>query len=197
MTATEPVVDDDLIDVPGRGRTAWIVLGAIAVVLVVGVLFAVRLSAGEPPSGTAVLGKAAPALALKTLDGRTITNADLTGRTVMVNFWNTWCIPCEQEAPALAAFASQKQGEAGVVLLAVVRADTEDAVRRHPDRAPKGWTVVLDPGQQAALGFGTKGQPETYAIAPSGVVTSSKYGPASVGELQAMFSAANRAAAPR
>ncbi|MFZ4584346.1 MAG: TlpA family protein disulfide reductase [Acidimicrobiia bacterium] len=191
MTATDAANEfDPLLAPPRRNPARGVVFATIVVVLVVGVVFAIRLSAGEPPSGLAVLGKPTPTVNFTTLDGRTITNADLAGRTVMVNFWNTWCIPCETEAPALAAFAQQHANQNGVVLLAVVRADSEDAVRANVARAPKGWTVVFDRDQQAALGFGTRGQPETYAIAPAGTVVSSKYGPASVGELDSMFSSA-------
>lgn len=197
MTATDVSDLDGLIPEPPRRSPAVImVFVAIGVVLVVGVVFAIRLSAGEPPSGIAVLGKPAPAMQLTTLDGTRISNADLAGRTVMVNFWNTWCIPCETEAPALATFAQQHANENGVVLLAVVRADSEAAVRANPERAPKGWTVVFDRDQQAALGFGTRGQPETYSIAPSGTVASSKYGPASVEELNSMFGSAGGGRTP-
>ena len=52
------------------------------------------------------------------------------------------------------------------------------------------WTVALDPGDQAALDFATRGQPETLAVSPSGVVAASKYGPMSVAELEQFLAAA-------
>jgi hypothetical protein len=56
------------------------------------------------------------------------------------------------------------------------------------------WTVALDPGSVAALDFGTRGQPETYAISPSGVVAAAKYGPMSSRELELFLAAARQTA---
>ena len=52
------------------------------------------------------------------------------------------------------------------------------------------WTVARDPGDQAALDFATRGQPETLAISPSGVVAASQYGPMTVAELERFLAAA-------
>ena len=45
--------------------------------------------------------KPAPSFDLTTLDGKPISSAQLEGKTYVVNFWNSWCIPCQQEEPAL------------------------------------------------------------------------------------------------
>ncbi len=55
-----------------------------------------------------------------------------------------------------------------------------------------GWTIALDPKSLAALDFGTRGQPETYAISPSGVVAAAKIGPMASGELDTFLAAARQ-----
>ena len=48
---------------------------------------------------------------LKTLDGRTLTNADIAGRFVVLNFWAPWCPPCVREMPELDQFARSAAGK--------------------------------------------------------------------------------------
>jgi hypothetical protein len=52
------------------------------------------------------------------------------------------------------------------------------------------WTVALDPGDQAALDFATRGQPETLAVSPTGMVVASQYGPMSVTDLEQFLAVA-------
>lgn len=196
MTATEPASDAALVDLEpmeGGGPGRWIVLGVLGVVLLLGVALAVLLSSGRAPDRIAMLGRQAPAVELTTVDDVGVWSTSFAGKPVIVNFWNTWCEPCLQEAPALRAFADLHAGD-DVALLAIVR-DDEDlvAIRAYVEKYPSAWTVLLDPQQQAALGFGTRGQPETFAISPSGVVVAAQYGPASVRDLEVMLEAARAA----
>ena len=57
-----------------------------------------------------------------------------------------------------------------------------------------GWTVAFDTNKQAALDFGTRGQPETYAISPSGQIVAAKYGPMSQKELDEFLAVARASA---
>ena len=59
-------------------------------------------------------GLKAPALRLRTLDGRQLDLAELRGRPVMVNFWATWCGPCQIVAPILDQLATEYNGKARV-----------------------------------------------------------------------------------
>jgi cytochrome c biogenesis protein CcmG, thiol:disulfide interchange protein DsbE len=75
-------------------------------------------------------------------------------------------------------------------MIGVVRDDTESAVRGYVEDEGVPYMVAFDPGGRAALDFGTRGQPETYAITPDGVIAGSKWGPSSVAELEQMYRAA-------
>ena len=80
---------------------------------------------------------------------RPLTPAELAGKTVVVNFWNTWCVPCIEEAPALARVLRTAQGRARL-------RDGRHRPRRHRDsgRATTstedgiGWTIAFDPEEQ-------------------------------------------------
>jgi len=168
----------------------WVIGGAsVAVALVVAVLVSGlgRSSVFDP---VAVLGRPAPADVLPRLDGGHVDLTDLRGEAVLVNFWNTWCQPCQEEAPALAGFYAQHADDPSFVMVGVVHDDTAAAVSQWVSSHPIGWQVALDPGNRAALDFGTTGQPETYAISPSGVIVGKRAGPASVDDLERLLALA-------
>jgi hypothetical protein len=75
-------------------------------------------------------------------------------------------------------------------MVGIVRDDTDSAVRSYVEDEGVPYTVALDPGAQASLDFGTRGQPETYAISPDGVIAGTQFGPSSVTNLEQMYAAA-------
>jgi cytochrome c biogenesis protein CcmG, thiol:disulfide interchange protein DsbE len=137
-----------------------------------------------------LLGKAAPAVALESLDGQPLRLEDLAGKSVIVNFWNSWCIPCKQEEPELIEFQSRHAADADFAMIGIVRDDTETAARQHAEQRGYDWTITFDPGDRAALDFGTRGQPETFAISPDGVIVGYQIGPTTVEGLEAMLNTA-------
>jgi len=171
-----------------------IALGAAVFVTAFAVVLATQVGS-DPRSDSNVsqlLGDAVPEFSVKTLDGATFTDRDLAGRAVIVNFWNTWCIPCQEELPALKAFYARHASEPDFVMLGIVRSDTEHAAREYAKDNEMNWTIALDPDTDAALAFGTRGQPETYAITPDGEIVASLYAPARVKDLEAMLAVARR-----
>lgn len=178
-------------EVPARSRKARVARWGALVVGVVFVAFAVVLATrvGSDPSyrGGRVIDQPAPAIDLPALTGGRITSADLQGKAVIVNFWNTWCIPCQKELPALKAFAEQQRGNPDVVFVGIVRDDTEAAVRTYVTLNGITWPVAFDPDARAAIDFGTTGQPETYAISPTGIIVAQQFGEVTLDSLNAML----------
>lgn len=170
----------------------WIALGVGLVVAAFAVVLAVQV--GDDPradsSASHLLGKSVPAFSVAGLDGAPMDDASLRGKAVIVNFWNTWCLPCREEHPALSEFYARHADDPDFAMIGIVRDDTAPAVRRWVSSRGDAWTLALDPGARAALAFGTRGQPETFAISPDGVVVGSRYGPSSVGELEQMLATA-------
>ena len=175
-----------------RHRARWIALAVGVFVAVLAVVLATQVGT-DPRADTNrshLVGKDAPSFDLPTLDGAQVRSNELAGKVVVVNFWNSWCIPCLQEHAALVEFARRHAGDASFAMVGIVRDDTDAAIRRYVDEKGVPYTVAFDPGGRAALDFGTRGQPETYAISPDGVIAGSKLGPSSVGELETMYRAA-------
>ena len=175
-----------------RVRVVAVVVG----VVLAGLAVVLALNVGRDPRADAntsrLLGDPAPDFDVPLLDGGRASNESLAGRTVVVNFWNSWCIPCRQEHPALAEWWSRHRDDPAVTMLGIVREDTTRAARRYVAAEGVDWPIATDPGGSASLAFATRGQPETYVISPSGTVVASQYGPVTVRSLDAMVAAAGR-----
>jgi cytochrome c biogenesis protein CcmG/thiol:disulfide interchange protein DsbE len=90
-------------------------------------LVAGYLTAGIMPLAHADLevGKPAPALEAKTIDGKNFSLADVKGQVVLVNFWASWCEPCRKEMPAMETYYLKHKDE-GLRILAISMDDPED-----------------------------------------------------------------------
>lgn len=167
----------------------WVAAGVLAVVVGLGVVLALG-DPGPADTGSRLEGRPLPALDLERLDGGRLTSADLEGRTVVVNFWNSWCIPCRREHPELVAFFAAHRDDPDLVMVGIVRDDTEAAVREYVEEEGVDWLVALDPKGRAALDFGTTGQPETYVAGPDGIVRGVVLGPTTADDLEALVARA-------
>lgn len=166
---------------------------AIALIIIGGALWIQTRMPGSAARGaTAQLGDNAPRFDLPTPTGERIRYDDLLGSVVVVNFWNSWCIPCKQEEPALREFYRRHQSEADFVMIGIVRDDSGDAAAKAAEDRNYRWIIAFDPGEKAALDFGTRGQPETYVIDRNGVIVATQYGPASVSDLETMLERARK-----
>jgi cytochrome c biogenesis protein CcmG/thiol:disulfide interchange protein DsbE len=160
-------------------------------VVALGAVFVVAVGGGPKEQHGSLVGRPAPPFALTDVDGGTpVTTSALQGRTIVVNFWNSWCIPCRQEHPALAEFYARHRDDPSFAMVGIVRDDDAKAVREYVARENVRWTIALDPKGAAAIAYGTTGQPETYVIGPDGTVHAELWGPASVGDLERMYDAA-------
>ena len=169
-----------------------VALAVALVVVVLGVVLA--LNVGNDPEQDAkqshLVGKAAPAFDLPNLSGGRVTLADVAGKATIVNFWNSWCIPCRQEESALQSFYAAHRREPDFAMVGIVRDDEPSPVRSYVAANNVKWPIAFDPDGRAALGFGTTGQPETYVISPGGVAACGTLGPVTAAELEAWLQAA-------
>lgn len=172
----------------------WIALGVGVVVIVLAVVLA--LNVGTDPElaqkQTRLMDKAAPPINLTDLKGNPVTSDSLAGKTVIVNFWNEWCTPCLQELPALKTFWQAHENDGDVAMVGVVHDSriSKQGLDAYADREGLGWTLALDPKEHAALDFAIRGQPETFAIAPTGRITGYQFGPATANGLEEMLESA-------
>ena len=109
---------------------------------------------------------------------------ELRGKPVVLNFFSTWCVPCEQEHPALLA-ASRAFGDRAA-FVGIVFEDTRDAVTRWLDRhGGRGYPVLIDVGGPAAIAYGVYGVPETFIIDGGGTIRQKFKGAVDFGTIRA------------
>jgi len=149
---------------------------SLAIAIVVAALFIVLASSkAEKPDVTSsfLLGKPAPAVISTTLDGKTFDLSRRKGSWVVLNFFQSTCLPCKAEHPELVAFAAQQAGiKDGAELYTIVKDDSDTAVSQWFAGHGGGWPIVKDDDGSIATAFGVAQVPETWIIDPSGVVVS-------------------------
>ena len=173
-----------------RFRIRWIALGVAVVLVAFGVVLALQTRSQPSVPRLVQEHAAAPSLNLQTLDGKRVNSTELRNKTYVVNFFNSWCIPCQQEEPALKAFYDQHKSESDFAMLGIITNDDAATMRGYVRDQGVTWPVLVDPQGSAALDYGTTGQPETYVIAPDGVVVCGTLGRSTVEALNAWLTAA-------
>jgi cytochrome c biogenesis protein CcmG/thiol:disulfide interchange protein DsbE len=168
-----------------RHAVRWIALAVAGVLVAFGVVLAVQHRTEQSTPRLVQQHKPAPEFDLTALDDRPVSSEALAGKSYVVNFWNSWCIPCQQEEPTLKAFYDAHRDEPDFAMVGIVRDDEESAARSYIADNDIRWPIAFDPDGRAALGFGTTGQPETYVISPSGVAACGSLGPVTTAELEA------------
>jgi len=177
-----------------RPRVAlWAALAVAVVVAALVAVLAVSRSATGTVASSPLLGKPAPEIAGTAVDGRRVRLADLRGRFVVVNFFATWCVPCQQEQPELVAFNQRHAAAGDATILMVVFHDEPATVRSFQAKHGGTWPAVPDPGGDIALSYGVTGPPETYLVDPAGVVITRIIGPLRVANLEQLLNQAKAA----
>lgn len=134
-----------------------------------------RNHSGKPAD--AAIGRAAPDFRLTTLDGRTVRLSDLQGKTVLINFWATWCLPCRQEMPEIVKAYAQYH-DRGFEVMSVDEQEDDGTVQKWVNDFGMQFPVAMDRTGQVGLTFRAGTQfPTSLFVNPQGIVTDIKYGP--------------------
>jgi cytochrome c biogenesis protein CcmG/thiol:disulfide interchange protein DsbE len=156
-----------------RGRR-W--LAIVVWVGVLGLLALLGVGLIRRQQGPVAVGTRMPAFTLTTFEGERVESTDLLGKVVLVNFWASWCVPCEQEAAELEQ-AWQRYQDDDVVFLGVDYVDTEPEARAYLTRFGITYPNGPDLRTRISQAFRIRGVPESYVVAPDGTITSVKIGP--------------------
>lgn len=119
--------------------------------------------------GAQPVGQPAPDFSLTLYDGKNLRLADLRGKTVVLNFWASWCDPCREEAPALERVWKRYQ-ERGVLFVGVDIWDSESDGRAFIKRFGLTYSNGPDPTGSIGKQYGVTGVPETFVIDKDGKV---------------------------
>jgi len=151
--------------------------------LVVGLLLVVGLIFSKRQRGVAQPGEKIPDFTLSLFSGyeyegrSEVKLSDLRGKIVVLNFWASWCKPCEQEAAELEAAWKFYEPSGKVIFLGAGYLDTESGARTYLKKFGITYFNGPDTGTRISQLFRIAGIPETFFIDQNGILYSVKIGP--------------------
>lgn len=152
-------------------------LAVLVIIIVLLIIFGYALFGNREVEKTSpLIGKEAPDFTLSQFDGGEIKLSELRGKTVLVNFWASWCMPCRQEARALEE-SWEKYKDKNVVFIGVNVWDENSSALSYMEKYGGEYPHGKDPAEEIQVDYGIGGVPETYFINPSGVITDKYNGP--------------------
>ena len=170
-----------------RRRAIGIAVGlmvGLLVLIAAGVtMWGTGLGAAPRSAGRPLPGQPALDFTLDLLDGSTLAFSDLRGQVAVINFWATWCPPCEDEMPGLQAVWEEYREE-GVVFVGIAFDDEESAVREMVSRFGITYPLGMDVGDRISTAYGITGVPETFVVDLQGNVVYVHIGPVSAEQLR-------------
>lgn len=158
-----------------RKLPAWVIV--LAFVALIGFLALLAVGLRRSMMGPITVGQRVPDITVTTFDGKTIQTSALAGKVIVLNFWSSWCKPCEQEAADLERAWKRYESDGNVIFLGLAYVDTEpnslDYLKKFSITYPNGPDLATRVSQM----FRIRGVPETYIIGKDGTLAYVKIGP--------------------
>lgn len=150
----------------------WVAGSMVIASVALAIVFITRF--GDDPAivDSPLLGRPAPAITLSRLDGLgEVDLSSIDADVVVVNFFASWCLPCQQEQPHLVAAANAFADRRVRFVSIAYRNEPSDIAAFLEEYGASPETVYLaDPGGRAAIAYGVFGIPETFFIGKDGSV---------------------------
>ena len=123
------------------------------------------------------IGKYAPDFMFKNPEGEDISLSDFRGKSVVLNFWATWCGPCKIEMPLIQELANDAATtDIGLILMTVNGGESVDAVAKFMIENGFSFPVLLDTQRGISRVYNVRGIPTTFFIDRDGVIRDIKVG---------------------
>lgn len=176
---TTPSTTTTLEQPTATARPAWTrYLGwGIAFAALIALLAIVYAGLQRTSEGPIVIGDQVPDFVVQTFDGESHRLSDYRGQVVVLNFWASWCKPCEQEAAELEQAWQLYAPSQQVMFLGVDYVDTEPEALAYLSKFNITYPNGPDLGTRISQAFRITGVPETYFIDKEGRLAYAQYGP--------------------
>jgi thiol-disulfide isomerase/thioredoxin len=121
-------------------------------------------------------GVAAPDFALGVIHGGDVNSrirlSDLRGKTVILDFWASWCGPCRVQAPIVDTIARRHESAGDVVVVGVSTSDERNAAIQFARGANLSYPMVFDDGNRVAAAYSVTGLPTLVIVDQAGKIVS-------------------------
>ena len=171
---SDDFISDDISDEIDEAHPVapWVKFGiaaaGVALVMFIAVLAVSDGTDGDGQVDSPLIGRAVPPLVGATLDGGMFDIDNAQGQWVLLNFFASWCVPCQVEHPELVEL-SNRFGDGSGTVVSVVMGDTVENTERFFAERGGDWPVLID-ADAAPAQFVVVQVPESFLIAPSGLV---------------------------
>ncbi|HEY7165138.1 MAG TPA: TlpA disulfide reductase family protein [Candidatus Binatia bacterium] len=118
-----------------------------------------------------------PDFSILNTEGKKVSLKDFRGKTVFLNFWATWCVPCREEMPAMEKLY-QEYKDKNFVVFAINVKDRKQEALAFLKELKLTYPVAFDPEAEVAALYGAWGLPTTYIINAKGEGLARAWGPA-------------------
>jgi cytochrome c biogenesis protein CcmG/thiol:disulfide interchange protein DsbE len=167
---------------PPRHSARWVAVGVLVVAAGLVAVLATRPPATATEVFSPLVGQPVPAVAGTTIDGSHFVLTSPPGRYTVVNFFASWCAPCQQEGPELVKFQFEHQRSGNASMLSVVFDDSPSRARAYQSTLGATWPTLVDDGA-LAVAFGVRAPPSTFVVAPDGRVVAFVVAPVTAADL--------------
>lgn len=160
------------------GKEGGLPKSAIAVVIIVVIAVAAFIVLGQKEKFEPVgAGGASIDFTLPDLEGKPVSLKDFRGKVVFLNFWATWCKPCEEEMPSMQGLYEGLKGEPFEIVAVSVDSEGPETVRKYADKYGITFRVLHDRKGRVKETYKTTGVPETFIIDQKGFIAEKVWGP--------------------
>lgn len=146
------------------------------------------LAEAGPAIGLSV-GSRAPNFETTTISGEPVSLADFRGQVVLLNFWFTDCVPCRLEMPEFQR-AYEAYADDGLVILAVNREESAEAIEAFSDPLGLTFPLLLDESGDINFLYDVRGYPSTFVIDREGIIRYRSYSALTAKQIQEQITAA-------
>ena len=157
-------------------RSRPLTVGILTVLIVAAVFGWVWLQSDKYRPIT--VGRSVPDIHLKDLGGQERRLSDFHGKVVFLNFWATWCQPCQEEMPSMQVlYRDLKDKNFEILAVSMDRVTTQGDVAPFAKNLNLTFPILLDPWGQTDGKYKLTGFPETYIIDQRGILAEKIIGP--------------------
>lgn len=156
----------------GLPKAALVVIVLVVVAVVVFIVMGQRKSYVPMVAGVEMTDFTLPGL-----DGTPKKLSDYKGKVIFLNFWATWCKPCEDEMPSMQALYKGLAGQNFEIVAVSVDTEGPEVVRKYAKRFGLTFPILLDRRGKVKDVYKTTGVPETFIIDQNGIIAEKVWGP--------------------
>ncbi|MEG9297427.1 thiol-disulfide oxidoreductase ResA [Mangrovibacillus sp. Mu-81] len=152
-----------------KKKRRLLIRSIILILLISAVVYTLYANFTKDERGQIQAGDKAPDFVLTDMEGKKHKLSEYEGQGVFLNFWGTWCKPCEKEMPYMNNQYKQFKDQ-GVQVLAVNVSESEFLVNRFVSKHNLEFPIVIDKNGEVLNAYGVDPLPTTFLINPDGEV---------------------------